>query len=200
MPFLLCLTYLSPPAAAAEFCSSLFLASQSAVSGCLLHHGALKSFHCALGVLGQKLHFICFCSTRGTNTAQSAGEASVVLLQPCRAASTCNVCLQEVWGPRGSRSVGTQWGHVEKQGFAAYPGHLFKPRLFWHPWNCLTTCSRALCHASRWAWTAWQPRAQDVHLAERRQGRAPRPNASPVKSLREELSRCGALVGAQVVL
>lgn len=92
-------------------------------SDCLLHHGALKSFCCALGVLGQKLHFICFCSTRGTNTAQSTGEASVVLLQPCRAAST--------------RSERVSPGGVRPPGLPLY-------------WHSVRPCRRArFCSISR---------------------------------------------------
>lgn len=99
------------------------------------------------------------------------------------------------WGPA---PVSSRRGPAAKMGFAAYPGHLFKFRLFWHPWNCLTTCERAPCHASRWARMSWQPRAWDVHLAEGSESWAPRcscPNTHPSRSYRGKSGHGGGVSG-----
>lgn len=66
----------------------------------------------------------------------------------------------------------------EEMDSAAYPGHLFKSRFFWHPWNCLTTCERAACHTSRWAGC---PGSQEPGMLSWQRGMAAELHAAPAQ-------------------
>lgn len=66
-------------------------------SDCLLHHGALKSFCCALGVLGQKLHFICFVALEVPTLPKALVKPPLFCYSPAgQHQPAVSVCLQEV--------------------------------------------------------------------------------------------------------
>lgn len=126
---MLCLTYLSLPVGSRRgFFSAC--ASLPRVRFCARwYHGALKLSWRTLGILVQNLCLLCFSSTQGPAALPGAwqgfhaaawrGRGSPERAAAAGAVSTDRPC-----------SVSSQ---REEMDFAAYPGHLFKSRLFWHP-------------------------------------------------------------------
>lgn len=91
------------------------------------YHGALELSWHTLGVLGQELVFLCFSSAQGTDAVPEAGQGFG------GAARRGSASPEPAHGSVSTDSPCSASSQGEEMDSAAYPGHLFKSRFFWHP-------------------------------------------------------------------